>query len=101
MKIFHVNKTSEWKVLGGNSQGQAAAMTLKAQENTDGPQNKHPSSDQWMFVISGKGEAIVEKKSHPLSPGTLLLIEKGESHEIRNTGEENLNTLNVYIPPEY
>jgi hypothetical protein len=31
----------------------------------------------------------------------LLLIERGDMHEIRNTGRGPLRTLNVYVPPAY
>jgi oxalate decarboxylase/phosphoglucose isomerase-like protein (cupin superfamily) len=31
----------------------------------------------------------------------LLLIERGERHEITNTGRGLLRTLNVYVPPAY
>ena len=44
---------------------------------------------------------MVNKRSYSLSPGTLLLIEKGDEHEIRNTGRALLKTLNVYVPPAY
>jgi mannose-6-phosphate isomerase-like protein (cupin superfamily) len=37
----------------------------------------------------------------PLKAGALLLIQRGDTHEIRNTGKEPLRTLNVYIPPAY
>lgn len=37
----------------------------------------------------------------PLVPGTLLLIERGETHEIRNTGRTSLKTVSIYIPPAY
>ena len=36
-----------------------------------------------------------------LRQGTLLLIERGEAHEIRNTGHEPLRTVNFYVPPVY
>jgi hypothetical protein len=32
---------------------------------------------------------------------TLLLIERGDTHEIRNTGTTPLKTLNFYVPPAY
>ena len=41
------------------------------------------------------GERIV------LSKYTLLVIQAGEPHEIRNTGDAPLETLNFYTPPEY
>ena len=37
----------------------------------------------------------------PLRAGTLLLVEHGDRHEIKNTGRGLLRTLNVYVPPAY
>jgi mannose-6-phosphate isomerase-like protein (cupin superfamily) len=54
-----------------------------------------------LFVLSGRGRATVEGKRVNLGPGTLLLIERGERHEVRNTGRTNLRTLNFYTPPAY
>jgi mannose-6-phosphate isomerase-like protein (cupin superfamily) len=36
-----------------------------------------------------------------LRAGSLVLIEHGDQHEIRNTGRRDLKTLNIYIPPAY
>jgi mannose-6-phosphate isomerase-like protein (cupin superfamily) len=43
----------------------------------------------------------VKGARHPLGPGTLLLIGRGERHEIRATGRAPLRTLNIYVPPAY
>jgi mannose-6-phosphate isomerase-like protein (cupin superfamily) len=51
--------------------------------------------------VSGTGRATVNGKNVALREGSLLLIEKGETHEIRNTGRALLKTLNLYIPPAY
>jgi mannose-6-phosphate isomerase-like protein (cupin superfamily) len=40
-------------------------------------------------------------KRYLLRTGTLVLIERGETHEIRNTGKRKLRTLSVYVPPAY
>ena len=45
--------------------------------------------------------AIVEKQRVRLQAGTVLLIERGETHEIRNTGATPLKTVNFYLPPAY
>ena len=76
-------------------------MELAAGDSTGGPDNRHPESDQWVLVLSGTGTAIVEEAEHELSPGTLLLIEAGEVHELRSGPDEPLATLNLYAPPEY
>ncbi len=58
-------------------------------------------ADQWLFVVRGEGVAIVENERVDLREGTLLLVGRGETHEIRNTGSEPLRTPNVYVPPAY
>lgn len=80
---------------------QAAAMTLQPGGNTGGPDNRHPGADQWLYVVSGSGVAIVEGSGQDLQAGSLLLIERGEAHEIRCTGDEPLRTINFYSPPAY
>lgn len=76
-------------------------MTLKPGRSTGGPTNQHSSSDQWLYVISGTGKAIVEKDEVKLKKGDLLLIEAGENHEIINDSEDDLQTFNIYAPPVY
>ncbi|MBD3295878.1 MAG: cupin domain-containing protein [Candidatus Omnitrophica bacterium] len=76
-------------------------MTLPAGESVGGENNRHEGSDQWLFVLSGRGEAIVAGQKTPLEKGTLVLVEAGESHEVSNTGDEPLKTLDFYAPPEY
>lgn len=88
-------------VLGTTERSQAATMVLGPGEKTGGPENRHPGSDQWLLVRSGQGEAIVEGEHVPLAPGRLLLIEAGDRHEIRSTGEAPLVTVNVYAAPAY
>jgi oxalate decarboxylase/phosphoglucose isomerase-like protein (cupin superfamily) len=82
-------------------------MTLRPGGTSDDePSNEHRGSEQWLFVISGTGEALVGKKRSSLrrtalAEGSLLVIEKRELHQIKNTGRRVLRTLNFYIPPAY
>ena len=76
-------------------------MVLAPGDAEGGAGNRHRGADQWLFVVSGRGETIVSGKRHALRPGSLLLIEKTEEHEIRNTGRALLRTLNFYSPPAY
>jgi mannose-6-phosphate isomerase-like protein (cupin superfamily) len=89
------------KVVLGNRRAQAATMTIAPGDCEGGPDNRHRGADQWLFVESGSGVAIVDGRRHPLRAGTLLLIERGNRHEIRNTGRGPLRTLNIYVPPAY
>lgn len=84
-----------------NRRAQAAEMVIEPGDSEGGPDNRHRGCDQWLYVVSGTGVAIVEGKRRPLQAGTLILIERGETHEIRNTGRNLLRTLDLYVPPAY
>lgn len=101
MELIKINPEEEFKVLGKTKRSQAATMVLAPFSSTGGPDNKHEESDQWLYVISGKGMAVVAGAEVKLAENSLLLIEAGETHEIRNTGEKPLKTLNFYCPPQY
>lgn len=88
-------------VVGGTDRSQAATMILDPGATTGGPSNYHAESDQWLYVKGGSGTVVLEGERHEISAGDLLLIEPGETHEIRNDGDTPLETVNVYAPPEY
>lgn len=90
-----------FRVVAGTQRSQAATMVLRPGQATGGDDNVHTKSDQWLYVISGDGDATINGRAVKIVQGDLLLIEAGERHEIRNTGREPLITVNVYAPPEY
>ena len=93
--------TEFFDVVGETERSKAATMILEAGQSTGGPSNRHPTSDQWLYVKSGRGTAIVDGEPCDLRAGVLVLFEAGDAHEIRNEGEEPLETINVYAPPDY
>src|SRR5687767_2354783 len=90
-----------FRVAIGNRRSQAAEMVLEPGKAEGDAHNRHRGADQWLFVLSGTGMARVNKRRYGLKAGSLLLIEKGDEHEIRNTGRGLLKTLNFYVPPAY
>src|SRR5258706_16067556 len=101
----HVNTrsiTAFFKPILQSPSVQAAIMVLKpGQSSSDKPEDEHPKSEQWLFVISGRGRAKTNKRTLKLYPGSLLLIEKNEAHQITNTAKELMKTINFYAPPAY
>jgi mannose-6-phosphate isomerase-like protein (cupin superfamily) len=101
------DKRGEFELLARTPAAQAAKMTLKpGGVSEDEPSNEHPTSEQWLFVISGTGEARIGKtrkrlRKIPLKANSLLVIQKHELHQIRNTGRKPLVTINLYVPPAY
>jgi mannose-6-phosphate isomerase-like protein (cupin superfamily) len=88
-------------VLIGDGRSQAASMVIEAGDREGGPDNRHQGADQWLYVESGSGEAVINGHAYPLQAGSLVLIERGDRHEIRNTAKVPMRTLNFYVPPAY
>ena len=97
----HLRFGKGFRVVLGNRRAQAAQMVIEPGDAEGGADNRHRAADQWLFVVSGSGIAKVNGKRFPLRKGSLLLIEKGVRHEIRNTGRTRLTTLSFYTPPAY
>ena len=90
-----------FRVAFANARAQAAEMVIAPGDAEGDAGNRHRGADQWLFVVSGSGVAMIERRSVTLRRGTLLLIERRQRHEIRNTGRSPLKTLNLYLPPAY
>ena len=90
-----------FRVVFGNRRAQAAEMVIPTGDGEGNPHNRHSGADQWLFVVSGSGRATINGRRRGLKKGDLLLIEKNDKHEIRNTGRTLLRTLNFYTPPAY
>lgn len=102
MRYLKINPEEPgFSIIAQSSRSQAAVMVLGPGETTGGPDNTHGRSDQWLYVLSGTGRATVNGQPLELSPGTLILIEAGEPHQVDNTGEVPLKTIDFYAPPEY
>lgn len=101
MRRTSVAYKSGFHVLIGDGRSQAASMVIAPGEREGGPDNRHLGIDQWLYVESGKGEATINGHTYPIEAGVLLLIQRGDRHEIRNAGSEPLRTLNVYVPAAY
>lgn len=101
MKHASVTYAQGFHVLIGDARSQAASMVIEAGGREGGPDNRHHGADQWLYVESGHGEARINGHKYPLEAGSLVLIQRGDRHEIVNTGRSTLRTLNIYVPPAY
>jgi len=101
VRVSRVEMEGFFGVVGGTPRSQAATMVLAPGRFTGNSDNRHPESDQWLYVVSGQGTAVVEGEEVGLGEGSLLLIEAGEAHEISASPDEPLRTLNFYSPPVY
>ena len=101
MKRKQLRFDEGFRVALRNRHAQAVEMVLPPGESEGDAGNRHRGADQWLYVVAGTGAALMNGRRIALRPGTLLLIERGDRHEIKNTGRGLLRTLNVYVPPAY
>ena len=101
MKLKRLTFRKGFRIVPGNRRSQAAEMVIAPGDAEGDPRNRHRGADQWLYVVAGRGEALVRKRRHKLGPGSLIFIAHGERHEIRNSGRTLLRTLNFYVPPAY
>ncbi|MCU0524467.1 MAG: cupin domain-containing protein [Elainella sp. Prado103] len=50
----------------------------------------HADMSEVFFVEAGMGLITIDGQSYPLSPGVCIAVEAGESHQVCNTGTEDL-----------
>lgn len=104
MKLVRTTRARRraFAVLHRTASSQAATMTLApGAESTESSSNEHAWAEQWLYVVSGRGSARVDRRTVKLAPGTLLLIGKREPHVIRAAPRSRLVTVNIYVPPAY
>src|SRR5437016_5634430 len=78
MKHVKTSRDHEaFKVLAESRSAQAALMVLQPGESTGAPQNEHPRSEQWLFVMSGNGQILVDHRRLAIRKNSLVMIEKG------------------------
>ena len=51
-----------------------------------------------IYIVSGRGIAICEDKETPVEADVVLWVEKGEKHQMINTGSDTLKLATVFIP---
>jgi mannose-6-phosphate isomerase-like protein (cupin superfamily) len=67
MPVKHLRFANGFSVASSNKRGQAATMVIAAGDCEGGPDNRHRGADQWLFVVSGSGLAVLGGRRHRLS----------------------------------
>ncbi len=63
------------------------------------PVHLHEQQDEILFVLSGRGTAVIEGERIPVDAGATLFVPEGVWHGVENTGHEVLHLLWVITPP--
>lgn len=50
-------------------------------------EHSHPDNEEALYILEGKGRAMVEGVAYPLTPGTTVFLPRGVRHMFINEGE--------------
>jgi len=87
------------KVLYTGKNSQLVLMSLNPGEDIG--EEVHKDTDQFFRVDSGKGQVIINDKSHDIKDGFAIVIPQGAKHNVVNTGKEPLKIYSIYSPPHH
>jgi mannose-6-phosphate isomerase-like protein (cupin superfamily) len=90
------------KVFVGGGKIQSKRMTLGLTEVhplTAMDPHTHDDKEEMIYVIEGRGEAMVGDSLEKLEPDTAVLFPVGMPHQVRNLGSIPLRFVFVFNPP--
>ncbi len=87
------------KVLFTGTRSQLVIMSIPAGGEVGS--ETHTYTEQTLFFLSGRGEAILGGKVLQVSAGDVVVVPPGTEHNFINTGTEPLKIYTVYAPPNH
>jgi mannose-6-phosphate isomerase-like protein (cupin superfamily) len=84
---------------GGQGSDRLSVTWVLAPAGSEQARHDHPTSEQAYVIIAGRGLMMVEDEMFEVAPGTLVLLEPGETHSIRGVSEEPLVYVTATAPP--
>lgn len=97
--IEHLAKTNTnfRQVIQTGSSFQIAMMSLPM--GTDIGEEVHEDVEQLVYIVDGKGEAVLDGAVELIEEDDIVYIPAGVEHDIRNTGDEDLKLYTIYSNP--
>ena len=78
-------------------EGAGTAYRVRIEPHSTTSISYHKASEEWYFVVSGNGKALLNGVEHTLSPGDFLRLPPGTTHGFI-TDKEPLVMLDIHSP---
>src|SRR5436190_422446 len=78
-------------------EGAGTVYRVRIEPNQRTSISYHRLAEEYYFVLSGHGTAILDGKDYPLAPGNFLRLPPGTTHGFV-TGDEPLEMLDIHTP---
>ncbi len=87
------------KVLYTGEKSQLVLMSLLPGEEIGS--EVHPENDQFFRFEAGSGKVVINNTEYEVSDGDAVIVPKGSTHNVINTGEESLKLYTIYSPAHH
>ena len=94
-----IENTNFRKVLYTGEQSQLVLMSLLP--NEDIGSEVHAENDQFFRFEKGTGKVIINDTEYEVSDGDAVVVPKGATHNVINTGSERLQFYTIYSPAHH
>ena len=78
---------------------QLVLMTLQPGEQIG--EEVHETHDQFFRFEKGKGQVVIDGKTHKIKADYGVIVPAGARHNVINTGDKPLKLYTLYGPPEH
>jgi quercetin dioxygenase-like cupin family protein len=58
------------------------------------------TAEETQYILSGGGDLITDDGAQPIEPGDVFVLTEGTSHDLHNTGSEDLRVLAFFSKPK-
>jgi quercetin dioxygenase-like cupin family protein len=58
------------------------------------------TAEETQFILSGQGELLLDDGAKPIKPGDVFVLNEGTSHDLHNTGSEDLRIVAFFSKPQ-
>lgn len=87
------------KVLYTGEESQLVLMSLLPGEDIGS--EVHPKNDQFFRFEAGHGNVIINETEYSVSDGDVVIVPKGATHNVINTGDKSLKFYTIYSPAHH
>ena len=61
----------------------------------------HPDNDQVLYLVSGKGEVVLNGEKREFNAGDAVLVPAGTEHNFTTLGDAPMKIITTYSPPHH
>ena len=91
--------TGGYFAYGGNKAEQSCTITFAIPPGCR--LGKHvDTAEETQYILSGSGDLITDDGEQPIKSGDVFVLAEGASHDLHNTGTEELRVLAFFSKPQ-